>query len=158
MLLRNVPRSVRIQTREKVFVFTDASFHGWGVVAFLDGHVTILGSKWKTARININELEACAVQHALDILGNNLRGTHVIFLVDNTSVVYAMRKGRSNNFVMNAVMERLAKYSELLDFSFETQWVESQHNLADAPSRGTQLGVGYYGLVPTDLGSLGEAR
>src|SRR6266403_2472281 len=55
---------------------------------------------------------------------------------DNTRVVEGWWKGSSKNSQTNAVFRRIHDFSESAGVHFHTRYVPSQHNPADAPSRG----------------------
>jgi hypothetical protein len=55
---------------------------------------------------------------------------------DNTGVVEGWWKGASKNAQTNGIFQRMHNISETTGAHFHTQYVPSQHNPADAPSRG----------------------
>lgn len=135
LLLTNTPRQVLCRQLCEVVLFTDASLTGWGAVLFMDGQHFSFGSKWISDRVNINELEACALRLAIQHFAYLLQNRHIKLVVDNSSLFFTYGKGRSRNFIMNSVIREVDDLVHDLGSTSEIAWVESQFNWADKPSR-----------------------
>ena len=68
----------------------------------------------------------------------DLRGLRVIFFVDNTSALGALRKGSSRSADVHALVEEVWRLAGSNDISLFFKWVPSKLNLADPPSRGSE--------------------
>jgi hypothetical protein len=116
-------------------IFTDASDAGYGVVVFFaDGHTAVFGGTWtETQKLeNINVREALAVQIALTHI--NLRGCACELFIDNTSALECLRKGSSRSFALNVAVGAI-RLCEQFPLICRMQYVRSEHNRADLPSR-----------------------
>ena len=74
----------------------------------------------------------------------------LIVFIDNTSVLYSCRKGRSKSEDLNKLVIILADLLSRLDCDVTFKWVPSKYNIADFPSRGIAL-PSHWGVrqVPT---------
>ena len=119
-------------------VFVDASLAGWGgvIVNNKSGSVSVDGGAWSASEklLHINVLEGRALEKTVRKL--SLRDVNVRIFVDNTSVKGVVRKksclkDRSlNDAVMGAI-----RHLKSLSCGFSVQYVRSQDNPADLPSR-----------------------
>ena len=143
---------------------TDASLYGWGAVLFIEstGEIHILGGKWdkKYGSAEINELEAKAVGLALQGFKKYIDQTAVktfLILVDNTASMYALKKGRSKAWELNAAvlftLEQLPK-----DAAVHVAYIDSNTNKELGPdliSRGRTNELNLEEL-PSKLGQMGR--
>jgi hypothetical protein len=121
--------------RRVLHVYTDASG--------TKGLGGFFGANWFSVRCprrhqthHIQVKEMLAVVHAILCWGDEFRGTHVVFHVDNEAV----HNGISNLSIRSApTMTLLRHFLALacrLDFSFSSVWLSSKENaIADAASR-----------------------
>jgi hypothetical protein len=109
-------------------LITDASRSGYGITLFKQGKVSFLGAAWPegTFTENINELEARVVEIAAEHFG--LSQFHLI--VDNTTALYSIQKGRSKSYRVNVIIDRL---KHLLIVS--VRYIQSHLNISDPWSR-----------------------
>ena len=119
-------------------IYSDASkdrrFAGGGFVT-TDGlydHWEYGSSKKRQA---IAYLEADAVLQAVTAMGERLRGKKQRLFIDNTSVAFAIKKGRSSS-ALNGVMRQLYLLAATYDCVFEPHWISTHDNVwADHLSR-----------------------
>eukprot|EP00757_Euglenozoa_sp_SAG-D1_P002241 gene2241-2022_t len=121
-----------VGSRQNVQVWSDASDIGWG--AIVDGRA--FGGRWtdRQAQEHINVREAWAAKYALQ-LALKLVPPHealvYLCLIDNDTLVRAMKNGRCKNFLINAVVDWFWAAS----WGWEASWVSTKDQLADYPSR-----------------------
>lgn len=124
-------------------LYTDASESGFGAVLFqTDGEVFKLSGRWSPleASRRIEELEALAVTRALLFFGESLRNGQLTLRVDNTSVLHSVRKGYSRSYNLDKhIQETLRCLKDLQVDVVSVDYVPSAQNLADGPSRVSQL-------------------
>ena len=142
-LIRNVPVTpLRSSKGGEVFLFTDASKHGWGAVLISSGLVLHTGSQWEHGVDveDINALEAKAVAHAASHFADHLEDRIVRLVVDNTSVMFSLRKGSARTGRLNAAIgSAMAKLGFAKPRMISVAWIESKKMPADEPSRGKAL-------------------
>jgi len=126
----------------QITAFTDAAKKGWGVVLIEEntGKVQVFGGRFPAKQAeeeHINVKEARAVEISLKILKKEYQTfpQSIKWMIDNTSALGAIRKGRSRTFALNRVI------SEIRDMIPPTtttkfEYVPSSLNMADDPSRG----------------------
>ncbi len=132
-LSSNPWRSIKeVDLTDLAVLFSDASNAGWGTTIFTSQGCFAHGEPWCPRELGrgIAEKEAQAL---LNALGHWQLGDCPVFVfVDNTSVLGALRKGRSRAFFLNRrVGEILARFSNVVAL----EYVPSRFNLADKPSR-----------------------
>ena len=132
-LLDAKPRVVCEHQQDEQTLYTDASAAGFGAVLMSSSGTYIKAGKWtpRQSKLHINEKEALAVQEGLSMLDRHQRPTRIF--IDNTSVLYALQKARSKNFLMNIILGQAAQNHGHLITSIE--YVESKNNMADYWSR-----------------------
>ena len=113
-------------------LFSDASLSGFGAVAFRsDESVAVTAGMWsdeeKTKHINI--LETLAVVRAVNTLDMD---TNIHLHIDNTTALFSIRRGRSNNFHTNNCIKFLQHCGNIL---LSVEYVKSAENPADPFSR-----------------------
>eukprot|EP00759_Apiculatamorpha_spiralis_P014890 PhF_6_TR21657/c4_g2_i2/m.30861 len=121
ILQRNEPVDHHVAEHEFT-LFTDASNTGYGAVLLHDGMIVKdfgkktpqeFAGRWDAlnAGKHINLLEAKAVQHALEYFGSQLQGSTVRVMIDNTSLLGALKNKYSQSFALNSetqkILERL---------------------------------------------------
>ena len=144
------PRQVSAGLREKFTIFTDASFksEGAGLGGILYGAST-KPLKWFSEWLEpcdllhfgsdvkeglIYELEVfAAVQGALDLLAGK-SNIDVVLFTDNEAALSCLISGRAEG-VAACILQRLVSFEEDNGVNFWFEWVPSQSNPADAPSR-----------------------
>ena len=114
---------------------TDASSSGWGGVmrgpdqALLEAAADF-PDEWVEA--HINEKEAYALLETIRLFSmarpSQIQGSTVVVDVDNQTVFYAFRKGKSPNARMHEVITSLFWLQVDLDFSLNLRWVCSADN------------------------------
>jgi len=118
--------------------FSDASSGvGLGIIVGEHWHAWAFIGDWQSQGHDIRWAEAVTFElltHTLTSLfgPNNNFKCHG----DNTGVVEGWWKGSSKNSQTNIVFRQIHKFSEAAGVHFHTRYVPSQHNPADAPSRG----------------------
>ena len=92
-------------------IYTDASLSGFGGVALSsDGMDWVIAGRWSRIQhgLHINLLELIAVRK---ILFNSarifLQGAAIDIVLDNTTAMYQLIKGRSNLFKQNAQLHAI---------------------------------------------------
>jgi hypothetical protein len=118
--------------------FSDASSGvGLGIVVGEYWRAWTLVGDWHSQGRDIGWAEAAAFELLARTL-MALYGPDYNFTChgDNTGVVEGWWKGASKNIQTNLVFRRLHDLSETTGAHFHTRYVPSQHNPADAPSRG----------------------
>jgi hypothetical protein len=123
-----------------VSLFSDASKSGAGATVFTEnGHVWVWSRPWSAleASRHITELEALACHEAISYFRGILQGKKVRIYVDNTSVLGAATRGYSPSFHFNKYIGPL--YSLLKELSATLNYIRSDQNPADEPSRCSQL-------------------
>jgi hypothetical protein len=118
--------------------FSDASSGvGLGIVVGEHWRAWTLIGDWHSQGRDIGWAEAVAFEllarTLLVLHGHNF---HFTCHGDNTGVVEGWWKGASKNLQTNLVFRRLHDIAESTGAHFHTRYVPSQHNPADAPSRG----------------------
>lgn len=144
------PRRVSACSREKLTIFTDASFEkeGAGLGGILynsQAHplkwfaewidpcdLVPFGSEIKDGLIF--ELEVFAsVQGAIDLLEGRSH-VDVVLFTDNQAALACLITGRAEG-IAACILQKLVSLEEECDINFWFEWVPSQSNPADAPSR-----------------------
>lgn len=136
---------------QTVYVFSDASLDGYGVVVYAGNKIYITAGAFNRLE-HINILEARAWMHAITfvllVLGEKAITTHIQFRIDNTSVIFAQDNGRSSNFFLNVIISRLQPMLRACFASFGVDYVKSCNNHADIFSR---LGYAFSATLSNDV-------
>jgi hypothetical protein len=138
-VLLGSPGSPYISRAEHAWLLvSDASEWGWGAYLFRpDGTCSCTGAEWVRAdQVGtpiIAELEAKAAKNAL-VFFRVPQDQPIHLVVDNTTVLHGLQRGRSGHFWLNSVIEGLAQYKILT-----VTYVRSEQNIADKHSRGEHL-------------------
>jgi len=132
-LLTLKTRRVHIVSNEAPILITDASLKGFGATLFFpqESRVQYLAGPWPERFDTdfpgaINELETLAVLFAARHF--QLSTFHLI--LDNTTALHAIRKGRSTNFHISRIVASLSDYAIL-----STQYVHTSEMISDSLSR-----------------------
>lgn len=143
-LVRNEPRCYAPVPASSLqaWLYTDASMLGFGGVLFVDGAVHFFGASWPEGfdTSNINELEMRAILDSLSVFAELLRDRAVHLRVDNTTALAVVTRARSRSWTLAMLVSR---FNDLLLVNQITisscEWIASELNYADDPSRGTTL-------------------
>ena len=83
-------------------------------------------------------LEAQAIRLALEWVGRAVSrlGHRIVLLVDAKAVLGAVAKGRSSSRLLRKIIARISALCLATDTTLHLLYVPSEHNPADAPSRG----------------------
>ena len=123
-------------------LFTDASDFGWAAVLCRRGKVFVKTGAWRSSRFwrtptylpHINQRELYAVMAAGDWMDSLGLATGEINLrVDSKVVVGVLRRRRSASYWLNNHIRRCGLQWRTVE------WVASEANMADLPSRGQRL-------------------
>ncbi|KAF5387743.1 hypothetical protein D9615_000294 [Tricholomella constricta] len=120
-------------------IFVDAST-SWGIGFCLNGKWLAwkLLPGWKSAECDIGWAEMVAVDLALHaIISGGHSSCHLIIQSDNSGVVGALAAGRSRNSQQNTILRRIVDNFQQHGLWITTNWIPTNLNLADGPSRGT---------------------
>ena len=106
-ILENKPRQIVTECEPVTTLYTDASLSGWGAIAIRsDGVISVVAGRWQEEEEahSINILEGKA-------LVNGVEGLDMDYMldihVDNTSLLYNVRRSRSRNFMFNNIVGAL---------------------------------------------------
>jgi hypothetical protein len=129
-------------------LYTDAEGKG-GIGAVLFPPVSTTPSQWFAdtcpkditasfhhRKTQIVPLEALAVLVAILHFSDLIKGSRLIIMVDNTSVVGALLKGSSRKPDINHIIGCTLMTAHARDIEVFVHWVPSRFNVADLPSRG----------------------
>ena len=138
-------RVQRLATDEKQvdIAYIDASLWGWGCYIILaSGELVIHGGKWPpdtdTSSTGLMAtLEARAVENTFLHCGHRfLDRRNVDLRIDNSSVAHGMRRALAGTADINVRIAPALKFCSDNDIEYTVSLVKSEHNLADAESRG----------------------
>ena len=143
----NVPASHE-KSEPTITLFCDASKVGCGAV-LIDGvcpsyrqygasfttkeYSDIWDAKDESKAISLLETKAAA--KAISHFRHFLEGNSVRLYIDNTSLIGALSKTHSKSFALNEELLHLIREMEKTGASFDVQYVPTESNLADRPSR-----------------------
>lgn len=132
--------------------FSDASSGvGLGIVVGEHWRAWTLIGNWHSQGRDIGWAEAVAFELLIRTLITLYSpDAHFKCYGDNTGVIEGWWKGSSKNAETNVVFRRIHDIAETTGASFHTRYIPSQHNPADAPSRGI-LGPPHRLLPPITL-------
>lgn len=126
------------------YLFVDASLEGFGAVIAEVGseNPIVLGARFSTLPeaealkgAHINVLEAVAWRQGVRALPEHWNGSHVVVLIDNTTVQGAGRKRFCNSQEINRFIRDAVEELSDRGISWEARWIASAENPADLPSR-----------------------
>ena len=149
------PRIVDVNSREVIYVFTDAAFESEALTGGL-GAVLLSSSgeviRWAGQNLDpsfiasiiaedqkqfIGELETLAVLAAISMWKDWLAAKHVVFFIDNEASRFCILKGYSKNPCISKMVHALATLEEEVGCFAWYARVPSEANIADHPSRGS---------------------
>ena len=149
------PRIVDVNSREVIYVFTDAAFESEALTGGL-GAVLLSSSgeviRWAGQNLDpsfmasiiaedqkqfIGELETLAVLAAISMWKDWLAAKHVVFFIDNEASRFCILKGYSKNPCISKMVHALATLEEEVGCFAWYARVPSEANIADPPSRGS---------------------
>ena len=146
----------------EVVIATDASLTGWGAWMMCGSLWRETSGKWPQTHghSEINELEARAVDKAIESFKEDIRGRRVLLLIDNSSTCAVLKKGHAHAFKLNSARnETLVRLNNLRPISVKVQQVESARNPADALSRGKTVDQRVASAVgPEGIGGAAKVR
>jgi hypothetical protein len=125
-------------------MYSDASMSGWGAVLvnLTTREVRSVGESWDPTMkgFSINVLECEATVRGVYAFREQMRGTHIDVMIDNTSVEAAVRRGYARAGRLNAVVSKLNESlrAERIHIRY-ARYIASKSNPADAPSRGQPI-------------------
>lgn len=123
-----------LESNPPIIAYTDACLTGWGVVIFCGAEVSVFaGAFYETEDIQV--LEARALYRLLAILPQMDTLTKIVVFCDNTSVVAATTKSRSNNFCVNNILRNCESVLATKNWCAHIRWIPTAENLADEASR-----------------------
>jgi len=97
---------------------------------------TIVACPWRRGEhINVLELRAFMLGVEWQLSRPRSRGSRLLFWADSSVLVGAVRKGRSSSFALLVLLRRLAALSLVTDTQVHVNWVPTEVNPADGPSR-----------------------
>ena len=121
-----------------IVCYSDACPTGYGVLVFWRSKCFVTAGAY-TQHEHICLLEGRAFLYAVKFiiaLGiANPTATTIRFYVDNTSVIGAFERGRSQNFILNRIIERIHRSMEQICKHYSLRYITSSKNLADSWSR-----------------------
>jgi hypothetical protein len=97
----------------------------------------LLSYQWKQPHAHITQLETVAVLDLMRKLSKSPSNFNKksLLLVDNSSVVGILTKGRTSSFSLRQPLRRLAAILVATSSRLIVAWVKSEWNPADGPSR-----------------------
>ncbi|XP_065185960.1 uncharacterized protein LOC135816787 [Sycon ciliatum] len=130
-------------------IFSDASLLGWGAVC----GTTSTGGQWSPteANLHINALELIAASFAVKAFHHraSYRPLHIKLLIDNTTAVsYINRLGGTHSRLLSQIACDLWRWAVQHDIRLQAEYVPSEENPADHPSRGSLSESGDWRLDP----------
>ena len=133
--------------------------HGYSDASSSVGIGIIVGNKWRAWRLlpgwksrgrDISWAEAVGMELLTRAILNSNSFQGIQIFGDNTGVVEGWWTGRSRNTETNSVFRRIHELLEAHDTILTTRYVNTNHNPADGPSRGTYPASNLL-LPPVDL-------
>ncbi|CEL58537.1 hypothetical protein RSOLAG1IB_12143 [Rhizoctonia solani AG-1 IB] len=126
-------------------IFTDASTsHGLGVIIGSEWGAWGLKDGWKKHGRDIGWAEVIAVELAVIwLIQIGHHNTSITINCDNQGVVYAWKASRSRNSQQNGAIERIMAQCMAHDIWLSLEYINTNLNPADRPSRGKEP-VGQY--------------
>ena len=118
----------------EIILFTDACEEGYGAVMFQGTKVGITAGDFEKKE-PIHILEARALLYGIEKLPNFAKSTEIKVFIDNTSVLFALRKGASKSFLLNKLVPNISKVLNEKNVRPNISYVKSEENMADLPSR-----------------------
>ena len=112
-----------------------------------------VASRWGYGKCPIFLLEAAVPLACLRVFGEGLRSQRLLIFVDNTTALFALRKGRSKlSPPLNELCFAFWGLARRLELDVTLVWVPTRFNVADDPSRGEPpLGVATPSVPVADL-------
>jgi hypothetical protein len=137
-ILTSPPRCLEKKSSLVYTLVTDASLKGWGAILFGPSGEHIVAGPW-TGRykgLHINLLELTAVRFAVELLIENFIGSGLHVLIDNTTALAHITRGRSNRFRYNHQIHGINKcLARGRAWIQSVNYIKSAHNPADQWSR-----------------------
>ena len=127
------------QVSPQLDLWSDASDVGWG--AHLGEEVS--SGRWSPEELDlsINARELLAIERALLFFAPQIKDSSVAIFADNpTAVTYLRNQGGTRSQLLNAIAQRILRWSERLPVQLMPQFIMGHHNvLADSFSRPNQV-------------------
>ena len=133
-LLADDPRPVANERAPTVVIFSDACLVGYGVVIFTADSLVIRSGTFSDCE-DISILEQRAAVYAWREVTPSEAPATAIHYVDNTSTLATIRRMRARSFLPNQLAASIADAARQKNYSVHAEYVPSQLNLSDGPSR-----------------------
>ena len=161
--------SLSLSSEPWSLLYTDAAGSGGGGAVLLQGsealwfsvHVACITPLLHNRKTQINAFELFVVFAALEAFRDQLRGSRLAIMIDNSVALWSLCNGASTASDISAIAHAAWVLAGSLGLELHSYWVPSKLNLADAPSRGSrpQVGSQYsHGLDLAELASRVEWR
>ena len=131
---------------KEVWVATDASKWGWGMVTNAHGRLTQFGRPWtnEERKLHINILEMLAAANAARYMENEGllqqdEEVHLRWLVDNTTALAVVLNRGSRAVDLHRYAQEFLEICARNRCTLTSLYIQSAMNPADAPSRGQHL-------------------
>lgn len=143
-LSKNLPRKISRLGRPNLWVFSDASFLGAGIVISNGFSWVSYGFRWteselQIAKRNINVLEGMALEKVFysEYMLVRLSRCRVCIVIDNTSLLSNLRRPTpSSKFLFNEIVRRIMEQVRKFHIQIvDIRYVKSAGNPSDIPSR-----------------------
>lgn len=118
-------------------VWSDSSDFRWGAVLLARGRRSVARDVFARSRqsLHINEKELLAALFALRSFACELRGRRVRLHIDNTTALWYLHNFGGRSPALTAAARLVWEFAWANNIELVLQWVPSESNLADAPSR-----------------------
>lgn len=131
----------REERHVRVTMATDASEYGWGFAGIRAPVRQLASDYWspEEQKLDIATKEAMAVEKMLRACKDQITNARVDVLVDNMAVVNTWNNQSGKSVALNKVMKQLFYTTEKLNVLLHLEYIPSEGNPADSPSRRLSL-------------------
>ena len=118
--------------------YMDASTSfGIGIIVDSEYGMWQLSDNWAGNGRDIGWAEIVAIELTLTtVIDKGIKAASVLFWSDNQGVIGAIKAGRSRNDQQNLVLQRISERAAQHDIHLHVEYIATNDNPADAPSRG----------------------